>query len=101
MKQAKKLLSFLTLVLVVVLLFSSVPASAGGNPYRVKILAEARNMLEQELEPALLASAIRKLRAKSSSLSRMNRRKKECLALIMAIRYGRKLPGKYKHFLLR
>jgi len=51
MKQAKKLLSFLTLVLVVVLLFSSVPASAGGNPYRVKILAEARNMLEQELLP--------------------------------------------------
>jgi len=51
MKQEKKFLSFLTLVFVAALLFSSVPASAGGNPYHVKILAEARNMLEQELLP--------------------------------------------------
>ena len=49
MKKEKKLLLFLALVLVGVLLFSSVPASAGENPGRGKSLAEARKTLEQEL----------------------------------------------------
>jgi uncharacterized repeat protein (TIGR02543 family) len=51
MKKEKKLLLFLALVLVGVLLFSSVPASAGENPGRGKSLAEARKTLEQELLP--------------------------------------------------
>ena len=51
MKKEKKLLLFLALVLVAVLLFSSVPASAGGNPGYGKSLAEARKALEQELLP--------------------------------------------------
>jgi hypothetical protein len=51
MKKEKKLLLFLALVLIGVLLFSSVPASAGGNPGRGKSLAEARKALEQELLP--------------------------------------------------
>jgi len=51
MKKEKKLLLFLALVLVSVLLFSSVPASAGENPGRGKSLAEARKALEQELSP--------------------------------------------------
>jgi len=51
MKKEKKLLLFLALVLVGALLFSSVPASAGGNPGRGKSLAEARKALEQELLP--------------------------------------------------
>jgi hypothetical protein len=51
MNKEKKLLLFLALVLVGVLLFSSVSASAGGNPGRGKSLAEARKALEQELLP--------------------------------------------------
>jgi hypothetical protein len=51
MKKEKKLLLFLALVLVGVLLFSSVPASAGENPGRGKSLTEARKALEQELLP--------------------------------------------------
>ena len=51
MKKEKKLLLFLTLVLVGALLFSVVPASAGENPGRGKSLAEARKSLEQELLP--------------------------------------------------
>jgi hypothetical protein len=51
MKKEKKLLLFLALVLVGALFFSSVPASAGGNPGRGKSLAEARKALEQELLP--------------------------------------------------
>jgi hypothetical protein len=49
MKKEKKLLLFLTLVLVGALLFSSVSASAGENPGRVKSLEEAGRALEQEL----------------------------------------------------
>ena len=51
MKKEKRLLLFLTLVLVGALLFSSVPASAGENPGRGKSLAEAGKALEQELLP--------------------------------------------------
>jgi hypothetical protein len=51
MKKEKKLLLFLALILVGVLLFSSVPASAGENPGHGKSLAEARKALEQELLP--------------------------------------------------
>jgi len=51
MKKEKKLLLFLTLVLVGALLFSSVSASAGENPGRVKSLEEAGGALEQELLP--------------------------------------------------
>jgi hypothetical protein len=51
MKKEKRLLLFLALVLVVTLLFSVVPASAGENPGRVKSLAEAGKALEQELLP--------------------------------------------------
>jgi len=51
MKKEKRLLLFLALVLVVALLFSVVPASAGENPGRVKSLAEAGKALEQELLP--------------------------------------------------
>jgi uncharacterized repeat protein (TIGR02543 family) len=51
MKKEKKLLLFLALVLIGVLLFSSVPVSAGVNPGRGKSLAEARKALEQELLP--------------------------------------------------
>jgi hypothetical protein len=47
----KKLLLFLALVLVGVLLFSSVAASAAANPGRGKSLMEARKALEQELLP--------------------------------------------------
>jgi len=51
MKKEKNLLLFLALVLVGALLFSSVPASAGGDPGRGKSLAEAKKALEQELLP--------------------------------------------------
>jgi uncharacterized repeat protein (TIGR02543 family) len=51
MKKEKKLLLLLALVLVGLLLFSSIPASAGANPGRGKSLAEARKGLEQELLP--------------------------------------------------
>jgi len=51
MKKEKRLLLFLALVLVGALLFSSVSASAGGNPGRGKSLAEAGRALEQELLP--------------------------------------------------
>jgi hypothetical protein len=51
MKKEKKLLLFLTVVLVGALLFSSVSASAGENPGRVKSLEEAGGALEQELLP--------------------------------------------------
>jgi hypothetical protein len=51
MKNEKKFLLFLALVLISALLFSSVPASAGENPGRGKSLAEARTALEQELLP--------------------------------------------------
>ena len=51
MKKEKRLLLFLALVLVGALLFSSVLASAGGNPGRGKSLAEAGKALEQELLP--------------------------------------------------
>ncbi|MCK4843631.1 MAG: hypothetical protein KAS83_01500, partial [Dehalococcoidia bacterium] len=51
MKNERKLLLFLALVLVCALLFSSVPAWAGENPGHGKSLAEARKALEQELLP--------------------------------------------------
>jgi hypothetical protein len=51
MKKENKFLLFLALVLVGALLFSSVPASAGENPGRGKSLAEAKEVLEQELLP--------------------------------------------------
>jgi hypothetical protein len=51
MNKEKKLLLFLALVLVGALLFSSVPASVGGNSGRGRSLAEARKALEQELLP--------------------------------------------------
>lgn len=51
MKNQRTLLLFLTLVLVCALLFSSVPAWAGGNPAHGKSVAEARRALEQELLP--------------------------------------------------
>jgi hypothetical protein len=51
MKNEKKFLLFLALVLVCALLFSSIPASAGGNLGRGKSLAEVRKALEQELLP--------------------------------------------------
>jgi uncharacterized repeat protein (TIGR02543 family) len=51
MEKEKKLLLLLALVVVGVLLFSSIPASAGANPGRGKSLAEARKALEQELLP--------------------------------------------------
>jgi uncharacterized repeat protein (TIGR02543 family) len=51
MKNQRTLLLFLTLVLVCALLFSSVPAWAGGNPAHGKSVAEARKALEQELLP--------------------------------------------------
>jgi hypothetical protein len=51
MNKEKGLPLFLALVLVVTLLFSVVPASAGENPGRVKSLAEAGKALEQELLP--------------------------------------------------
>jgi hypothetical protein len=51
MKKEKKLLLLLALVVVGVLLFSSIPASAGENPGRGKSLVEARKGLEQELLP--------------------------------------------------
>ena len=51
MKKDKKLLLFLTLVLVGALLFSSASASASENPELGKSLAEARKALEQELLP--------------------------------------------------
>jgi hypothetical protein len=52
MKNGRKFLLFLILVLVGALLFSSVPAWAGENPGRGRSLAEARKALEQELLPA-------------------------------------------------
>jgi len=52
MKNGREFLLFLILALVGVLLFSSVPASAGENPSRGRSLAEARKALEQELLPA-------------------------------------------------
>jgi hypothetical protein len=51
MKNGRKFLLFLILVLVGVLLFGSVQTSAGENPGRGKSLAEARKALEQELLP--------------------------------------------------
>jgi len=51
MKEEKKLLLCVALVLVGVLLFSSIPAWAGENPGHRKSLAEARKALEQELLP--------------------------------------------------
>jgi len=51
MKNQKKPLLFLALVLVCALLFSSVPAWAGENPGHGKSLAEVRKALEQELFP--------------------------------------------------
>jgi len=50
MKNKRKLLLFLTLLLVCALLFSSIPAWAGEPGYG-KSLAEARKALEQELLP--------------------------------------------------
>jgi hypothetical protein len=52
MKNGRKFLLFLILVIVGALLFGSIPASAGENPGRGKSLAEARKALEQELLPA-------------------------------------------------
>ncbi len=52
MKNGRKFLLFLILVLVGALLFSSIPASAGENAGAGKSLAEARKALEQELLPA-------------------------------------------------
>jgi len=49
MEKEKKLLLCVALVLVGMLLFSSIPASAGENPGRGKSLVEARKALEQEL----------------------------------------------------
>ena len=51
MKNRRKFLLFLMLVLVGALLFGSIPATAGENPGRGKSLAEAANALEQELLP--------------------------------------------------
>src|SRR4030043_2028384 len=51
MRKEKRLLLFLIPVLVGVMLFSSVPASAGENHDRGKSLGEARKVLEQELLP--------------------------------------------------
>jgi hypothetical protein len=51
MRKEKRLLLFLIPVLVGVMLFSSVPASAGENHGRGKSLGEARKALEQELLP--------------------------------------------------
>jgi len=51
MKNGRKFLLFLILVLVGALLFSSIPASAGEHPGRGKSLAEAAKALEQELLP--------------------------------------------------
>ena len=51
MRKEKRLLLFLMPVLVGVMLFSSVPASAGENHGRGKSLGEARKALEQELLP--------------------------------------------------
>jgi len=49
MKNRRKFLLFLMLVLVGALLFGSIPATAGENPGRGKSLAEAAKALEQEL----------------------------------------------------
>jgi hypothetical protein len=51
MRKEKRLLLSLILVLVAVMLFGSVPASAGENHGRGKSLGEARKALEQELVP--------------------------------------------------
>jgi hypothetical protein len=51
MNKEKRLLLFLTLVLVGALLFSSIPAWAGENIGHVKSLTEAGKALEQELLP--------------------------------------------------
>jgi len=51
MRKEKRLLLFLMLVLVGVMLFGSVPASAGETHGRGKLLGEARKALEQELLP--------------------------------------------------
>ena len=51
MRKEKRLLLFLMLVLVGVMLFGSVPASAGETHGRGKSLGEARKVLEQELLP--------------------------------------------------
>jgi hypothetical protein len=51
MKNRRKFLLFLMLVLVGALLFGSIPATAGENPGRGKPLAEAAKALEQELLP--------------------------------------------------
>jgi hypothetical protein len=51
MKKDKKLLLLVALVLVSVLLFGAIPASADENPGHGKSLAAARKTLEQELLP--------------------------------------------------
>ena len=51
MRNDKKLLVLPVLVLVGVLLFSAIPASAGENPGHGKSLAAAREALERELSP--------------------------------------------------
>ena len=51
MKNRRKFLLFLMLVLVGALVFGSIPATAGENPGRGKSLAEAAKALEQELLP--------------------------------------------------
>ena len=51
MKDRRKFLLFLMLVLVGALLFGSISATAGENPGRGKSLAEAAKALEQELLP--------------------------------------------------
>ncbi len=51
MRKEKRFLLFLILVFVGVMLFSSVPASAGENHGRGKSLGEARKALEQQLLP--------------------------------------------------
>lgn len=58
MKKEKKLLLLLALVVVGVLLFSSVPTSAGASLGRGKSLAEARKALEQELLPRTAAGFV-------------------------------------------
>ena len=58
MKNGRKFLLFLILVLVGALLFSSVPASAGENAGAGKSLAEVRKALEQELLPVAGAGLV-------------------------------------------
>jgi hypothetical protein len=58
MKKEKKLLFFLALVLIVAVLFGSVPAWAGEHPELAKSLTEARKALEQELLPLTAAGFV-------------------------------------------